>query len=210
MTNRRRSRKLSQEERDLWALVTRHDMPIHKPSPAKTDENRGAMTEPAERSEAAKGGAAGRSPKGTTVTASPAVATSSPAPPRRAPSVPPLAAFEARRAKMLARKQLTIDARLDLHGMRRGDAHSALRRFLHECQLAGHRHVLIITGKGSRNETSDDFWTGDERGVLRRLVPQWLGDADCRRFVLSFTEAGVKHGGGGALYVSLRKGRSSR
>ena len=44
-----------------------------------------------------------------------------------------------------------------------------------------------------------------ERGVLRRLTPQWLREPDLRSVVLGFEEAGRAHGGSGALYVRLRR-----
>ena len=46
---------------------------------------------------------------------------------------------------------------------------------------------------------------GEERGVLRRLVPHWLREPDLRSVVLGFEEAGRAHGGSGALYVRLRR-----
>ena len=46
-----------------------------------------------------------------------------------------------------------------------------------------------------------------ERGVLRRLVPQWLRATDLRALVVGFEPAHVGHGGEGALYVRLRRPR---
>jgi DNA-nicking Smr family endonuclease len=48
----------------------------------------------------------------------------------------------------------------------------------------------------------------DERGVLRRMVPQWLAMPDVRHLVvLGYEEAHTSHGGSGALYVRIRKKR---
>jgi DNA-nicking Smr family endonuclease len=119
---------------------------------------------------------------------------------------PPLANFEDRHRRKLARNAEQIDARLDLHGMRQREAHGSLRAFLFASAARGHRNVLIITGKGTRAEierTRDYFIK--ERGVLRRLVPQWLGEPEFRGIVLSMTTASVRHGGEGALYVRLRR-----
>ena len=41
--------------------------------------------------------------------------------------------------------------------------------------------------------------------MLRRLVPQWLCEPSLRLHVVSFTESALKHGGSGALYVTIRK-----
>ncbi|MGF1621318.1 MAG: Smr/MutS family protein [Rhodomicrobiaceae bacterium] len=119
---------------------------------------------------------------------------------------PPLANFEDRHRRKLARNAEQIDARMDLHGMRQREAHAALRAFLLASAARGHRNVLIITGKGTRAEierTRDYFI--EERGVLRRLVPQWLGEPEFRGIVLSMTTASARHGGEGALYVRLRR-----
>jgi DNA-nicking Smr family endonuclease len=37
------------------------------------------------------------------------------------------------------------------------------------------------------------------------MVPQWLALPDLRAVVLGFEEAGPRQGGGGALYVRLRR-----
>jgi DNA-nicking Smr family endonuclease len=74
--------------------------------------------------------------------------------------------------------------------------------FLAGAQAQGHRLVLVITGKGRARES----WPApDERGVLRRLVPQWLALPELRVLVLGFEPAQRTHGGDGALYVRLRR-----
>lgn len=123
---------------------------------------------------------------------------------------PPLADFDRKKERRLRAGRIAIDARLDLHGMTLVEAHGALRSFLARCAGDGRRTVLVITGKGApvRSEhppvSHSDFMNGRERGVLRRHVPQWLGEPDLRGVVVSFTEAGPRHGGAGALYVHLR------
>ena len=63
--------------------------------------------------------------------------------------------------------------------------------------------VLVITGKG---KPADEGRSG-ERGVLRRMVPHWLAAPDLRTIVVGFEEAAPNHGGGGALYVRIRRQR---
>ena len=136
--------------------------------------------------------------------ASPAAA-SQPAKPRQPPSPPPLAPLERRLKRDLARGRAGVDSALDLHGMRQAEAHHALRGFLFRAQAHGERLVIVVTGKGnSRGPESAGSWF-EEPGVLRRLVPHWLREADLRAVVLGFEEAGRAHGGAGALYVRLRR-----
>jgi DNA-nicking Smr family endonuclease len=107
-----------------------------------------------------------------------------------------------RQAKLgLRRGRLAIEARIDLHGMVQAEAHAALTGFLLRARAAGHAYVLVVTGKGGPGY-SEAF---AERGVLRRSVPHWLRGPELRGIVLGFEEAGRHHGGGGALYVRLRR-----
>jgi DNA-nicking Smr family endonuclease len=129
----------------------------------------------------------------------------SPASPRMpagpAPKVPPpLMPIDRRLKQRLARGQIEIDGRIDLHGRTLNEAHAALLRFLHRAQGEGAKIVLVITGKGGPDPERG-------RGVLRRQVPHWLTLPDLRAYVLAVEEAHVAHGGAGALYVRLRRGR---
>jgi DNA-nicking Smr family endonuclease len=70
-----------------------------------------------------------------------------------------------------------------------------LTRFVMRAVAERRRTVLVITGKGA---------LGD--GVLRRRVPEWLGQAPLRPLIAGHSEAHRRHGGEGALYVALRRG----
>ncbi|WP_340321995.1 Smr/MutS family protein [Chelatococcus albus] len=121
------------------------------------------------------------------------------------PKLPPLAPLDRRLRVALKRGTQTVDAKLDLHGLRQAEAHGALVAFLVRARARGARVVLVVTGKGGAPHHGDPF---GERGVLRRLVPQWLCLPDLRSVVLGFEEAGREHGGEGALYVRLRRRRA--
>lgn len=131
-------------------------------------------------------------------------------PPQTAPGrVPPLADFDERQARKIRSGRAEIERRVDLHGMRQSEAHSALRHFLLDCHAQGRRCVLVITGKGAprQRRDGDEFggWTDSEPGVLKRQVPRWLAEPELRAIVVSYTTAAVQHGGEGALYVHLRR-----
>jgi DNA-nicking Smr family endonuclease len=89
--------------------------------------------------------------------------------------------------------------------MKQREAHAALRRFLKSAQAKGHRHVLVITGKGADRTASRSFYEEEERGVLRQAVPQWLRLPDLAPIVVEFSAAPRRLGGEGALYVRLRR-----
>ncbi len=124
---------------------------------------------------------------------------------RKPSGPPPLAPLERRLKRDLARGRTAVDSAIDLHGMNQAEAHHALRGFLIHAQSQGHRLVIVVTGKGGAKSRSEAAPWFDEPGVLRRLVPHWLREADLRAAVLGFEEAGRAHGGAGALYVRLRR-----
>lgn len=117
------------------------------------------------------------------------------------PAAPPLAPIERRLRTQLRRGQQGVEAAIDLHGMRQDEAHLALRSFLRREQARGTRLALVVTGKGGPAPAL----FGEERGVLRRMVPHWLRLPEMRGLVLGFEEAEQRHGGSGALYVRLRR-----
>lgn len=110
---------------------------------------------------------------------------------------PPMESLTRRMKSRVAKGRHAIDARIDLHGFTQHEAHAALSRFLRNAVERDARLVLVITGKGR----------GGEIGVLRRQVPQWLGLPEFRALVVGFEDAAIAHGGEGALYVRLKRGR---
>ncbi|TDK30386.1 DNA mismatch repair protein MutS [Rhizobium deserti] len=101
----------------------------------------------------------------------------------------------------LAKGRLPIEARLDLHGLYQDEAHDLLLDFLLRAHQRGLRHVLVITGKGSS--------MGSE-GALRRAVPLWFSKTEFRFLISSYEGAARHHGGEGAMYVRLSRGRGSQ
>jgi DNA-nicking Smr family endonuclease len=179
-------RRLSSDERLLWKCVTRSIAPLRKVSPAEIDEDTPPAPPPPR-------------PRGK-----PAPTPAAPAVPRRpAAPPPPLAPLERKAKKRIARGAQAIDGRLDLHGMTEAEAHAALFAFLRARQARGSKLVLVITGKGARGGEPGG------RGVLNRMVPLWLQLPEFRGLILGFDSAAASHGGGGALYVSLRKPRGA-
>lgn len=98
----------------------------------------------------------------------------------------------------LKRGRVTIDGRIDLHGMTQAEAFGALLGFVDSSARAGRRMLLVVTGKGAVSQGG---------GVLRRSVPAWLAASPLSRRILTVTPAHLRHGGDGALYVLLRKER---
>ncbi len=105
----------------------------------------------------------------------------------------------------MKRGKLRPEGKLDLHGMTLDRAHPALTRFILGAQVQGKRLVLVVTGKGKARDDGGPIPV--RYGVLRHQVPQWLSLPPLSAAVLQVTQAHTRHGGGGAYYVYLRKGR---
>jgi DNA-nicking Smr family endonuclease len=177
-----RHRGLSDEERTLWESVAKQVKPLRK-KPRAVKPFHAAPDLPTEIRPAA--------------------------PPRPIPSVqaakpkpaPPLVPLGRRERSKLSRGRSEIDARIDLHGMTQLRAHRALLSFLQRAHADGATFVLVVTGKGKVGGSEE------ERGVLRRQVPNWLSLPEFRALVVGFEEAHLGHGGEGALYVRIRRAR---
>ena len=113
--------------------------------------------------------------------------------------------MDKRQFQRMSRGKLTPEARIDLHGMTLSQAHSALNGFILRAQVQGLRLVLVITGKGKT--VTDDGPIPRRPGALKHDVPQWLRMAPLGGVVLEIREAHARHGGSGAYYVYLRRGR---
>ena len=103
----------------------------------------------------------------------------------------------------MSRGKLVPEARIDLHGMTLAQAHPALNSFVLQAYTRGLRLVLVITGKGKDKDTGGPI--PERVGALRHQVPHWLRMAPLGAAVLQVSEAHLKHGGGGAYYVYLRR-----
>ncbi len=131
-----------------------------------------------------------------------------PVTPRRATA--DMAGMDKRQADRFRRGQMSIDAKLDLHGCRQAEAHRRLLGFVERAHQRGHRCLLVITGKGGRPDPDADdadFMPDRAQGVLRRNLPRWLQEPGLREKVLSVSPARSRHGGDGAFYVLLRRRR---
>jgi DNA-nicking Smr family endonuclease len=184
-----RRRQLSGEEEALWAGFTRTIKPLKPAKPAAKTTPKASATPPVASAPA------------------PSQTRSHPVTPRETPRPsPPLAPLGRRLKQRVARGREPIEARLDLHGMTQQEAHAALLHFLHRAQASGAKTALVVTGKGLRRSSGGAEY--DARpGVLKRQVPLWLALPEFRPLVVGFDDAHVGHGGEGALYVRLRRGK---
>ncbi|WP_417523407.1 Smr/MutS family protein [Marinovum sp.] len=195
-----RKRKLRPEEAELWGQVARSATPLDKARGMDSTRAAPKKPEPA--------------PQAPTPQIPPFQIgqSSKPKPPGHslAPSISASlagdpVAMDKKAFTRLKRGKLTPEARIDLHGMTLDRAHPALVGFIQRASARDMRLVLVITGKGKSRP--DEGPIPQRRGVLRHQVPQWLRMPPLGPLVLQISEAHIRHGGGGAYYVYLRRRR---
>lgn len=99
--------------------------------------------------------------------------------------------------RRMTKGRLSPDRVLDLHGYTRDVAHDLLTAAISDAALDGARVLLVVTGKGAR----------EGGGVLRAALPHWLEAPALRPYIAALRPAHPRHGGSGAWYVVLRRGR---
>jgi DNA-nicking Smr family endonuclease len=174
---------LSPEDRRIWARITGTVSP-RKTVKALRVAEAGPAGEPVPRS----GPAVRARPSASATPISPK-APAGAAKPRAAPE-----SLEPRRQRRLARERDPIEATFDLHGFGRFDAEDRLRAFLTGSQARGLRAVLVITGQGRRGG-----------GIIRASIHEWLQSPALRGVVSGFAAAHRRHGGEGAIYITLKQ-----
>lgn len=195
-----RRRILHPDEQELWRSVARTAKPLHAPSGVPAEpEKLVAATKTAPRAEPEMTLSAFRLGQRvkmqTAAHLAPSIGENLRAAPLR---------MDAKTHKKMARGKLSPEASIDLHGMTLDQAHPALIGFIQHAHAGAMRLVLVITGKGGKPRP--DLGPIPQRtGVLRSQVPHWLHQAPLAPLILQVTEAHGTHGGGGALYVYLRR-----
>jgi DNA-nicking Smr family endonuclease len=193
-------RRLRPDELELWQQIARSTDPLHKhkpidPTPKASPKRPLVSTKPPEPIAQFKPGET--APRRSETLVPPSTAAD------RLRKDP--VAMDSKAFGRLKRGKLSPEGRIDLHGMTLDQAHGALARYILTAQSRGFRLVLVITGKGDREDPYDPM--PRRRGLLKTQVPQWLRMPPVAQAVLQVTEAHRKHGGGGAYYVYLRKRR---
>ena len=93
--------------------------------------------------------------------------------------------------------RFSVQAHIDLHGLNLQEARFILEEFLLESIRAGFTCVRVIHGRGLHSHK--------HRSVLKENIHRWLCTRRMSRHVIAYTSARRCDGGGGAVYVLLRK-----
>ena len=180
-------RKLSAEEQLLWARVAEtirplsrkpEAEPVAKPVPLVNAEVPRPIAKPPR----------GRVPP-------PRAAVAAPAAPRLLQD----STLDGGWDRRLRSGDVQPDRTLDLHGHNLDGAWEAIDRALEQAINAGDRVVLLITGHERRGEPPV------ERGRIRAAVNDWLSASRHSSRIAAVRAAHRRHGGGGSLYIILRR-----
>lgn len=99
--------------------------------------------------------------------------------------------------KRLKRGEFSVQDYIDLHGLTKRGAESAVSNFITQSYQRGLRCVLIVHGRGLRSV--------DHQPAIKKELPVWFRRGTLKKIVLAFVTARPCDGGAGALYVLLKK-----
>jgi DNA-nicking Smr family endonuclease len=173
-------RSLSPEEAALWRRVASTIRPL----------SRDATDQQAEKAEETKRPVAARTARQEVGRLRPQAAT------RRAPIANTLDSSWDRRLRSGA---VEPDRVLDLHGMSLESAWRAIDRGLEQAISGGERVVLLVTGHHRPGDPPV------QRGKIRAAVHDWLAASRHAAEIAAVRGAHRRHGGGGSLYLILRR-----
>ena len=181
-------RSLSPDEAALWARVTASITPLSREGPPKIRQAvavqptvpLAAVTPPT------------RPPKGRVP------------PPREVTSAPVRRAtihgnLDSHWERRLKSGNIPVDRTIDLHGHNLERAYDALDAALERAVLTGDRVLLLITGHHRPGEPPI------QRGKIRAAVHDWLAVSRHAERIAAVRSAHRRHGGGGSLYLILRR-----
>ena len=175
------SRALGPDEAELWARVTATIRPLSR-EPLKAEPSR----------EPTLATAVAKAPPKSTIPV-PKKAAPPPAPPR------PGSTLDGTWDRKLRSGSLQPDRVVDLHGLNLDGAWRAIDTALERAEDAGDRVILLITGHHRPGEPPV------QRGRIRAAVHDWLAVSRHAGRIAAVRGAHPRHGGGGSLYIVLRR-----
>ena len=97
------------------------------------------------------------------------------------------------------------EKKIALHGFSISKANEEVKNFLLKSHEEGCEKIIIITGKGSRSKVYKDPYRSDKMSILRYSVQNFIeNEVDLMNIVKKISQADIKDGGEGALYLFLK------
>ena len=103
-----------------------------------------------------------------------------------------------------------IDKKIDFHGKSLLESEEQFNNTIIESYNSWQRCLLFVTGKGlfkSKNY-EENYKPKLYHGIIRASFIEWARSKKFSKYILSFEQASIEHGGDGAFYVYLRKNKN--
>ena len=98
--------------------------------------------------------------------------------------------------------------KLDLHGYSLNEANRIVKNFIIKSFNSGYKKLLVVTGKGLRSKSHNNPYLSEKLSVLKYSVPEYIkNDEDLNNKIIRISEADIKDGGEGALYIFLKNNK---
>jgi DNA-nicking Smr family endonuclease len=188
------ARRLDPDESALWKKVAATVKPLAKPKVPLAPAAPPTIRPPAP------------TPRSIAAPAAPVRPAMKLPPPRRTHSAATLDGhWDRRLRKGLVRPDLSID----LHGHSLASAQALLDDAIGRALLRGARVLLVVAGRLRPGADRLPQMHGDPRprGAIRASLSDWLAYSPHADQIVALRPAHVSHGGAGAVYVILRRGR---
>lgn len=99
--------------------------------------------------------------------------------------------------------------KIDLHGLSLNDSNRMVKKFILENYNNGYKKLLIVTGKGMRSHSEDNPYLSEKLSVLKYAVPEFIKrDQDLSSKIVKISQANIKDGGEGAIYIFLKRNKN--
>jgi DNA-nicking Smr family endonuclease len=187
-------RRLAPEESALWKKVAATVEPLRKPVPSLEPKAPPTVRppKPAPRS-----------------IAPPAARTPSPSPLPPSRRTHAAATLDSHWDRRLRKGQVRPDSSIDLHGHSLASAQALLDTAIGHALQRGARVLLVVAGRMRPGADRLPQMHGGPRprGAIRASLADWLAASPHADRIVALRPAHVSHGGAGAVYVILRRGR---
>jgi DNA-nicking Smr family endonuclease len=114
--------------------------------------------------------------------------------------------LNSRKARAMQGGKWKINAILDLHGYNLEQAETIFSQFIIKNHEQNHRFLLVITGKGNKNQKNYvSLSTAESNETIKAQLIRWMNHKNLRHLILRYSTAHQKHGGSGAFYILLKR-----
>ena len=112
--------------------------------------------------------------------------------------------------KGVKKGSFNIDKKIDFHGKTLLDSEEQFNNTILDSYNDGKRCLLFVTGKGLFK--SKNYGESEKpklyHSIIRSCFVEWVSSKKFSKYILSFEQASIEHGGDGAFYVYLRKNKN--